>query len=59
MKYLSYLIYIATFEMMVWYGTWYTVFILDKSIWWFLFALFLSSSAYRPEKWIHGHKEES
>lgn len=54
MRELTYLIYIVIFEAMTLGGTWYAVFVLDHSGWWFLLGVFLSAAAYRPETWIHG-----
>jgi hypothetical protein len=53
MRYLTYLIYIVLFEGLVWGGTGYAVFALDQSGWWFLLALLVSGSAYRPQTWIY------
>ena len=54
MKYITYLIYILSWEGMIFGGTWYAVFVLDRSGWWFLLAALLGFCAYSPLKWIHG-----
>lgn len=54
MKYISYLIYIILFETLVLGGCGYAVFILGHSGWWFLLACICGSSAYPPERYIHG-----
>jgi len=54
MKEITYLIYIVFWESMIFGGTGYAVFILDRSGWWFLLAAFLGGLAYSPLKWIHG-----
>jgi hypothetical protein len=48
---ITYLIYILLFEGLVFGGTGYAVFVLDRSGWWFLLALFVSCGAYRPDSW--------
>jgi hypothetical protein len=53
-KELTYLIYIVLWEGMIFGGTGYAVFILDRSGWWFALALLIGSGAYSPTKWIHG-----
>lgn len=61
MKEITYLIYILLWETMIFGGTGYAVFVLDRSGWWFVLAVFLGTCAYSPLKWIHGksEKEES
>jgi hypothetical protein len=54
MKYLTYLLYIIFWELLVIGGAGYAVFIKGASGWWFLLAIYLSSVAYSPKKWIHG-----
>ncbi|MDO9402054.1 MAG: hypothetical protein Q7T46_11505 [Polaromonas sp.] len=54
MKELTYLIYIIFWESLIFGGTGYAVFVLDRSGWWFLLALFIGGTAYSPLKWIHG-----
>ncbi|CAB4130892.1 hypothetical protein UFOVP123_42 [uncultured Caudovirales phage] len=54
MKEITYLVYIIFFEGMIWCGTGYAVFVLDRSGWWFAFALLVAGAAYSPLKWIHG-----
>lgn len=51
MKWLTYLIYVLFWETLVIGGCGYAVFVLDCSGWWFLLALLLSASTYRPENW--------
>jgi hypothetical protein len=51
---LTYLIYIVLWEGMIYGGTGYAVFVLDRSGWWFALAVPLSFCAYHPLKWIHG-----
>jgi hypothetical protein len=48
---ITYLIYIIIWESMVLGGFGYVVFGLGKSGWWMLLAVFMSSSAYKPENW--------
>jgi len=54
----TYLIYIVFWETLVLGGIGYAVFAMEFSGWWFLLALVLSSSAYRPEQWIHGRPRD-
>lgn len=54
MKYLTYLIYICFWNVLIIGGTGYAVFVHGHSGFWFLLAMMLSGSAYSPEKWIHG-----
>ena len=54
MKELTYLIYIVLWEGMIFGGTGYVVFVLDRSGWWFALALLIGGCAYKPETWIHG-----
>ena len=54
MKEITYLIYIVFWESMIFGGTGYAVFVLDRSGWWFLLAALLGGLAYSPLKWIHG-----
>jgi hypothetical protein len=54
MKYLTYLIYIVLWEGLIFGGTGYAVFILNRSGWWFALAVFVGSMAFSPLKWIHG-----
>jgi hypothetical protein len=53
-KYWTYLIYVILWQGGVWCSTYYAVFILNESGYWFVFAVFLSSSSYSPKKWIYG-----
>ena len=48
---ITYLIYILLWEGVVLGGCGYIVFGLGYSGWWFLLALYMSGSAYSPEKW--------
>lgn len=48
---ITYLIYIIAFETLVLGGCGYAVFVCNRSGWWFLLAVLLSGSAYRPEAW--------
>lgn len=57
MKYLSYLIYILAYEILIIGGCGYAVFVLGHSGWWFLLAATLSSFSYSPSKWIHGFSD--
>lgn len=54
MREITYLIYIILWEGFILGGTAYVVFVLDHSGLWFLLAVWLSSAAYSPRKWIHG-----
>jgi hypothetical protein len=54
MKEVTYLIYIVFWEGLIFGGTGYVVFWLDRSGWWFLPAIVLGGMAYSPIKWIHG-----
>jgi hypothetical protein len=54
MPYITYLIYIIFWELLIFGGTGYAVFVLDHSGWWFLLAALLGGAAYSPKKWIHG-----
>lgn len=54
MRELTYLIYILCWELLVFGGTGYAVFVLGHSGWWFLLAMVIGGSAYAPERWIHG-----
>lgn len=53
MKEITYLIYIILWEGMIFGGTGYAVFAMDKSGWWFALAVFIGASAYKPTQWIH------
>ena len=59
MKYLTYLIYIVFWESLVFGGIGYAVFVLNRSGWWLLAAIFIGGCAYSPLKWIHGIGKES
>ena len=48
MKYLAFLIYIVIWDMGILIGTFYAVFIEGASGWWFLLAIFLMLSCFRP-----------
>jgi hypothetical protein len=54
MKEITYLIYIIVWELLIFGGIGYAVFVLGHSGWWFVMAFFLGASAYSPMKWIHG-----
>lgn len=54
MREITYLIYIVLWEGLVFGGTGYAVFVLDRSGWWFALAILIGSMAYSPLKWIHG-----
>jgi hypothetical protein len=56
MRVITYLIYIVLFEGLVWCGTGYAVFVLDRSGWWFVLAILIAGAAYPPERWIDGKK---
>ena len=47
----TYLIYIILWKTLVLVGGGYVVFILEKSGWWMVLAVFLSGAAYSPKKW--------
>jgi hypothetical protein len=51
-KYVTYLIYILSFEAIVLGGIGYAVFVLGFSGWWFALAVALSFCAYKPSDWI-------
>jgi hypothetical protein len=53
-NYLTYLIYILCWEGLIFGGTGYAVFVGGHSGWWFVLAIFLGCSAYKPQHWIHG-----
>jgi hypothetical protein len=55
MSYLTYLVYILVYQLIVLGGTGYAVFVLEHSGWWFLLAVLLASCAYKPSQWIHGN----
>lgn len=50
--------YITLFEILVLGGCGYAVFVLGHSGWWFLLAMFISSAAYPPERYLYGIKKE-
>ncbi len=52
--YITYLIYVLVFEIIVFGGIGYAVFVLNHSGWWLVFAVLVSGCAYSPDKWIHG-----
>ena len=54
MKEITYLVYIVLWEAMIFGGTGYAVFVLDRSGWWFLLAIWIGGMAYKPTQWIHG-----
>lgn len=54
MAYITYLIYIVIWEILVFGGIGYAVFVLNHSGWWMAFAILIGSLAYSPLKWIHG-----
>ena len=54
MKEITYLIYITLWEGLIFGGTGYAVFVLERSGWWFALAFFFGACAYSPLKWIHG-----
>ena len=57
MKEITYLIYIIFWELLCFVPIFYAVFLLDKSGWWFVLAIYLSQAAYSPYKWgIEGAK---
>lgn len=58
MKSLTYLIYIIFWEGLIFGGTGYAVFVLDRSGWWFVLATLLGGMAYSPLKWIHGQRSD-
>lgn len=52
MKYITYLIYIVFYELLILGGTAYAVFVLGASGWWFALAIFMSGAAYKPQQWV-------
>ena len=56
MREITYLIYIVLLEAMIFGGTGYVVFVLDRSGWWFVLSILISGCAYSPQKWIHGRE---
>jgi len=46
---LGYVLYIILFETLILGGCGYAVFVLGYSGWWFVLAMYLSCSAYKPE----------
>ena len=57
MKEITYLIYITLWEGLIFGGTGYAVFVLERSGWWFVMAFFFGACSYSPMKWIHGKGE--
>ena len=57
MRELTYLIYIIFWEGLIFGGTGYAVFVLDRSGWWFALAIIIACSAYSPLRWIHGQSK--
>ena len=57
MREITYLIYIVLWEGMIFGGTGYSVFVLDRSGWWFALAILIGGMAYSPLKWIHGQSK--
>jgi hypothetical protein len=51
--YITYLIYVLVFEIVVFGGIGYAVFVLNHNGWWMVFAVLVSGCAYSPTKWIH------
>jgi len=51
--YITYLIYIVLFEVLIFGGTGYAVFVLEESGWWFVLAVFISCLAYKPSSWFY------
>lgn len=56
MKYITYLLYIILFESLVLGGTGYAVFMLGFSGYWFILAILISASAYKPSAWFGEEK---
>ena len=54
MNAITYLIYITLWEGLIFGGTGYAVFVLERSGWWFALAFFIGACSYSPLKWIHG-----
>lgn len=54
MREITYLIYIVFWESMIFGGTGYAVFVLDRSGGWFALAIVIAACAYHPMSWIHG-----
>jgi hypothetical protein len=57
MRELTYLIYILGYETLVLGGCGYVTFGLGHSNWWWVLAVVLSGSAYKPGKWMDGEDE--
>ncbi len=48
---ITYLIYVLITYSILFIGTGYAVFVLDKSGWWFVLTIIFSGSVYAPERW--------
>lgn len=57
MNAITYLIYIIVWELLIFGGIGYAVFVLGHSGWWFVMAFFFGACSYSPLKWIHGKGE--
>ena len=58
-RYITYLIYIILWQGMIFSGTGYIVFAMGESGWWFVLAIALGSSSYKPQSWIDRVVEQS
>lgn len=56
LQYITYLVYILVWEVLLWVGTAYIVFWLGNSGWWFILTILMSQCAYSPYEWGFGKR---
>lgn len=56
MRALTFLIYIILWDGSILAGTTYLVFWMNESGWWYLLAMVLMSTSFKPGSWIYGKK---